>query len=84
MMDGGCSQVQAFHGVAGHSLASHTEKQVGYLAGPEMKFGATLSLFIYFFFVVKLQFHKFGFTWIFDIFREENFVSISIQEFVKL
>jgi len=46
MMDGGCSQVQAFHGVAGHSLASHTEKQVGYLAGPEMKFGATLSLFI--------------------------------------
>ena len=62
MMDRGCSQVQAFHGVAGHSLASHTEKQVGYLAGPEMKFGATLSLFILFFFVVKLQFHKFGFT----------------------
>ena len=50
MMDGGCSQVQAFPGVVGHSLASHTEKQVGYLAGPEMKFGATLSLFILFFF----------------------------------
>ena len=54
--------MQAFTGIVGDSLASHTEKQVGYLAELGLKFDAMLSLFKYIFFVVvKLQFHKFGF-----------------------